>query len=222
MKKPGPKLQPLKTIIPIYLFLFVILVLFVVNVIIALPVDTPQDIPSLDLAFMDEAEVHRDHFILPAESYDLGSCFGVTHMRSSALRFYTKTYYFYVATVYPDNGEPYQMPVRMPQKKADIVDSGGTVDLYGRMAHLDDKGGHSYLSDWYEATEYSPYPSTSCCLNDGGETTLSRSLTSIAFALASVVVLYVIFHLSKVQRVFMMNRKKYIGVPTNEIDETWN
>lgn len=182
-----------KTLVGIYLFFLFLLILFVFNAVAYFPVNPPHDITKDGQQALYGGM--GTYYQLDGDSYILGSCYANYSVRSSSSFHITHEYWAYVATVYPENEDPFVMAVQVPEEKQAQIEAGEQPDLYGMGAPIpDDK-----VDGWNLEVAGSIYATVPFCLNDRNESFLTRITHSVIGATLSILVVILTVWVTKRQ-----------------------
>lgn len=145
-----------------------LILLFLSNVFISLPIS------SVDItATGHPSGGTHDWYVLPEDSYTVIGIEGETYMRSSFLPWLLgKTYTYFRVQVNQGPGSPYSMLVRAYGKEGVKLKDGIPVKLYGMVSNTINTPTGLVASE--------------SCLNDNGDTILSRCVQSFIFLVATV------------------------------------
>lgn len=176
----------------VYVFLGFLTLLFIVNVLINAPLDSPTDIGKDGMDGL-RSNAHK-WYVLSEESYSVDRGLGVTHIRSSFLPFISRQYTYYCITVKPDTENAFRMVVRVMDAKDSELSRGKPAALYGMVSDL--KGG---LFSGDEGLPEDQAPLLRLCLNDNGDTVFKRGITASVFALAAAVCIWLIIKIAMKQ-----------------------
>lgn len=176
---------------PAYLFLAFLALLFAFNVIISLPLKKPVDLAQEGVANLQEQR--GKWYTLEEGSYSIGTSLGSTHIRSSFLLFHSNEYTYYCVTVNPNGENAFSMPVRVKASKRQKLESGETVTLYGMASRLTG----DLRSKLENAASGQSERLSYLCLNDNGDTVATRCLSSAAFALLAGLCIFLMIKLAR-------------------------
>lgn len=176
---------------PVFIFLGFLTLLFAFNVMIGLPLKKPVDLTQKGA--VDLQEQRGRWYTLEEGTYSVGASFGSIHIRSSFLLFHSNEYTYYSVTVKPTGENAFSMPVRVKTNKRQKLENGETVTLYGMASELTGDL-RSKLEDTVSSqSERLSY----LCLNDNGDTVVTRCLSSAVFALLAGLCFFLIIKLAR-------------------------
>lgn len=143
--------------------------LFAVNVAICLPLGKTVDIRTAE-------EFGGRGTWYELDEYTIGPAIGEISISNSTIRSISKKYTYYLITVEPEEGAPFQMAARVRANKSRSLRDGQVVRLYGMVSELTGEPAT-------QAQIESEYPLKYKCLNDNGDTKVSRCMSAVVFAL---------------------------------------
>lgn len=180
-----------KSMTAVYIFFGFLTLLFAFNVAITLPLEAP-----LNLARTGTSELREKRgrwYTLEEGAYSVGTSFGSIHIRSSFLLFHSNEYTYYCVTVNPGGEDAFDMPVRVKADKRQKLEKGEAVTLYGMASELTG----DLRSRMKEATSGQSKQLSYLCLNDNGDTVITRCLSSAVFALFTAICIFLIVKLAR-------------------------
>lgn len=167
-------------------FLGLLALVFVLNALILFPFQRAARIPEIGISDMESAR--KRWFLLENGDYSVNGAFETESQRSSSIPFLSKHFVYYNVTVKSTSGDSddYIMAVRVKEKKAQRIERGETVKLYGMISKL-----NGDLSDKQrQALNGQLTKIVSVCLNDNGNTTVTRALSSFLCTVLAVICVY--------------------------------
>lgn len=176
---------------PAYIFLGLLTLLFGFIAVAMLPREKP-----LNLAQEGTADLRQQNgrwYVLNAGTYSVEASFGSVQLRDSFLFSRSKGYTYYCVTVNPGSGSSFSMPVRVGGSKRQRLEAGETVSLYGMGSALTG----NLRSGLEEAAAGQRERVCYLCLNDNGDTIVTRWLTSGAFALFAGICIFLIVKIAR-------------------------
>lgn len=176
--------------IPVYLFLAFLALLFVFNVMINLPLKKPVDLTREGVA--DLQEQRGRWYTLEEGTYSVGASFDSIYIRNSFLLFHSNEYTYYSITVNPNGENAFSMPVRVKTNKRQRLENGEAVTLYGMASELTG----DLRSKLENAASGQSERLSYLCLNDNGDTVATRCLSSAVFALLAGFCVFAIIKLA--------------------------
>lgn len=160
-------------------FLGILAIIFALNVFIRFPFQSPVSIGKNGASCLESPGKHW--FVLEEGSYIVSGQFETISVRSSGIPFLSKRYTYYIIEVTSDE-ETFIMPVRVNAKKSDSLERGKAVALYGMVSELD----ADLFEKQYQALNGRDADATPMCLNDNGDTVVTRIFSAVVFALLTV------------------------------------
>lgn len=161
------------------IFLGLLALIFILNVLIRFPFQKAVGIAEKGTACLENPGKHW--FLLESDDYAVNESFSTIKIRSSMLPLISKGYTYYNITVTAKDGS-FVMPVRVTAKKAEKLEKGETVRLYGMASRIDDESAEAQRRH----LQNSQAKSMEICLNDNGDTVATRILSASVFALLSI------------------------------------
>lgn len=160
----------------------ILALIFILNVFIRFPFQKAINISESGMTCLESPG--KSWFILEQDSYTVEEEFNTISIRNSNLFAPSRQYTYFNITVFSD-GEYFSMPVRVTAKKAASLSRGDSVALYGMASKTHNKLSQEQL----DALDEQPN-SISVCLNDNGDTVVSRMLSAGVFILLSAVCIW--------------------------------